>query len=343
MALRIVSLAVAKPPHHVDNDTMLAVLADQMGAPEGELIEQVRTTFEKCGSRARYLTLPEPGYALDLVREAAGAALREAGRSAAEVDLVIYCSVARGWLEPSMAAAVQDAIGARNASCFDVLEACAGWMRALEVADALIAGGRYRNALVLGVEAGMHDYLVAPELLDRIEPEQLAGFTIGEMATATLVERDPAGEFDCRIRSLGEHFDLCMIALPNAAAFLPDDGRAPPPAGRFLSRSDKLFARVIAEMVDMARPRIAEIGMGRIDLFIPHGASTRAGHVVRRALGIPAEKWLCGHEEFGNTVSMSMPTALHHGIATGRVKRGDRVFFLIGSAGISVGNGVIVY
>ena len=38
---------------------------------------------------------------------------------------------------------------------------------------------------------------------------------------------------------------------------------------------------------------------------------------------------------------MSMPVALDHALATGRAKKGDRVCFLVGSAGISYGYGIL--
>ncbi len=331
----------------IDNPTFLSLLDDRVSADgmadgaRAEVAERVRGIFERAGTRERFMLYPpQPGYAAELLQRAAQAALDKAGRDAAEVELIIYCSVARGWMEPSTAAAAQAMIGARNASCFDVMEACAGWMRAVEVAEALMRSGRYRNALVLGVEAGMQDTILPRGGETAVADEHLAGFTLGEAATAMLLEPDDAPPPEIVLRSDGELYDVCMIPLPAVAAFLPEGTGALPQAGRFLSHADRLFTRVITALVGVMRPRLAA-GQDDIDLFILHAASSRAGEVVRRALDIPPGKWLCPHDVFGNTVSMSMPVALDHALQTGRAKRGDRVCFLVGSAGISYGYGIL--
>lgn len=346
--MRIVSLACATPSMRIDNPTFLTLLdervaSDGMPPPaRAEVAEKVRHIFDRAGTRERYMLYPpRPGYAAGLLQRAAEDALAAAGRDAEDVDLIIYCAVARGWMEPSTAAAAQALIGARNASCFDVMEACAGWMRALEVAEALMRSGRYRNALVLGVEAGMQDTIMPRGGETAVSDEHLAGFTLGEAATAVLLEPGEGAPPEIVLRSDGELYDVCMIPLPTVSAFLPAEATAQPEPGRFLSHADRLFTRVITALVGVMRPRLAKGGHEGIDLFILHAASSRAGEVVRRALDIPPEKWLCPHDVFGNTVSMSMPVALDHALRTGRAKKGDRVCFLVGSAGISYGYGIL--
>ena len=346
--MRITALACATPSMRIDNPTFLSLLDDRVAADgmadgaRAAVAERVRGIFDRAGTRERFMLYPpQPGYAAELLQRAASDALAKAGRDAEEIELIIYCSVARGWMEPSTAAAAQAMIGARNASCFDVMEACAGWMRAVEVAEALMRSGRYRNALVLGVEAGMQDTLMPRGGETAVADEHLAGFTLGEAATAMLLEPDDAPAPEIVLRSDGDLYDVCMIPLPAVAAFLPASVAQPPEVGRFLSHADRLFTRVITALVGVMRPRLADGGQDDIDLFILHAASSRAGEVVRRALDIPEEKWLCPHDVFGNTVSMSMPVALDHALATGRAKKGDRVCFLVGSAGISYGYGIL--
>lgn len=346
--MRILSLACATPSMRIDNQTFLSLLDQRVSADgmspqaRAEVSDKVRGIFERAGTRERFMLYPpRPGYAAELLQRAARDALDAAGRTADEIDLIIYCSVARGWMEPSTAAAAQAMIGARNASCFDVMEACAGWMRAVEVAEALLRSGRYRNALVLGVEAGMQDTIMPRGGETEVADEHLAGFTLGEAATAMLLEPGEGAAPEIVLRSDGELHDVCMIPLPAIAAFLPAGAQHVPEAGRFLSHADRLFTRVITALVGVMRPRLANGGGEEIDLFILHAASSRAGEVVRRALDIPPEKWLCPHDVFGNTVSMSMPVALDHALKTGRAKKGDRVCFLVGSAGISYGYGIL--
>lgn len=345
--MRLLSLAVATPPERINNDIFFSGLAERTaadgmgGAERAELERRLRRLFDRAGTRERHLLYPpKPGYAADLLRQAATEALARAGRRAEEVELILYCAVARGWLEPSSAAGAQALIGARNASCFDVLEACAGWMRAVEVADSLLRAGRYRNALILGVEAGMQEMILPRGADAEVEEHHLAGFTLGEAATAMLVEADGAAPPEIVLRSDGGELQTCLMPLPGVAAFLPA-GADPPPAGRLVSHAERLFTRVITELFRLVRPQLPRLRQEGVRLFIPHAASSRAGEVARRALGIPAEEWLCPHAEFGNTAAMSMPVALDQARRSGRLATGDKACFLVGSAGITYGYGVL--
>ncbi|TMJ30768.1 MAG: hypothetical protein E6G96_08345, partial [Alphaproteobacteria bacterium] len=160
----IASITYVTPQDRFDNDAAIAMLADRYFKDADQngkqtALAKVRDVLKRCGSGERYLDLDGArGRAMMLIERAARSALAESDVSASAIDLIIYYGVARGWLEPSTAAAIQHVIGATRASCFDVLEACAGWARALEVADGLMRTGRYRTALLLGVEAGMEPF-----------------------------------------------------------------------------------------------------------------------------------------------------------------------------------------
>jgi 3-oxoacyl-[acyl-carrier-protein] synthase III len=55
------------------------------------------------------------------------------------------------------------------------------------------------------------------------------------------------------------------------------------------------------------------------------------------SLHIPEAAVYRTHARFGNTVSATIPLAMSLAIEDGRLKRGNRVLVLVGSAGISVG------
>src|SRR5947207_12972588 len=150
----IASINYVAPQDRFDDDAAIDMLddryfkdADQSG--KQSLRAKVRDVLKRCGSGERYLDLDGArGRAMILIEKAARSALAESDVAASAIDLIIYYGVARGWLEPSTAAAIQHVIGANRASCFEVLAACAGWARALEVADGLIRTGPCRDALL---------------------------------------------------------------------------------------------------------------------------------------------------------------------------------------------------
>ena len=344
--MRITAIAAVLPEHEMSNEDVIEHLRQGSCEPEtparAKLYADIRRTQDRCGTQTRFYGTPRPGYALDLAREAARQALAAADVSAADIDFIIYCSVARGWLEPSTAAAIQHLIGAERASCFDIIEACAAWMRAAQTANAFLKTGVYQRGLLVGVEAGMRTYSREYDLHEA-GPTDLASFTVGEAATATVVEAGPVDDFVCEIRSLGQYHDLCMLPLQNSEYFLPHNKRGSMTPNRFYVRSDKLFYQSMTELVDMLRPRLQAIGLDTIDLFILHAASSRAGHVVRRTLGIPESKWFCPHDRFANTAAMSIPLALATAVREGKLNRGDKLSILIAAGGISIGYGMFTY
>ncbi len=140
MHIRTIQHAV--PSKKVTNDDIMATFRQesehrlskqQMAALE----KQVRETLDTAGTQVRY-KLDTGEKAIDFVLAAGRKAIAEAGIKPGDVDFLIYTGVGRGWLEPAMANVVQSELGMPNATCFDILDACATWLRAMQVAHSLI-------------------------------------------------------------------------------------------------------------------------------------------------------------------------------------------------------------
>ena len=84
--------------------------------------------------------------------EAAKKALEEAKISIADLDLIIAATVSPDYIFPTLACEVQAAVGAKNATAFDLGAGCSGFLFALATADAYFKTGRYKNALIIGAE-----------------------------------------------------------------------------------------------------------------------------------------------------------------------------------------------
>ena len=88
----------------------------------------------------------------DMAASACQQALEMAGCSTDDIDLVIIGTVTPDYRLPSTACIVQEKMGLKNATAFDIVAACTGFIAGLSVATPLIESGRYRKALVVGVE-----------------------------------------------------------------------------------------------------------------------------------------------------------------------------------------------
>ena len=191
-------------------------------------LQMVRVLYDRIGAQTRHVRDTERGErACDLILGAIDAALAKADLAPGDIDLVIYCGVGRGFIEPANAYFYAKARGMRRASCFDVTDACMSWIRALQIAYLTIRSGACRTAIVINGEfhLGMHDHWEIRSLsaLKYCFPM----YTIGEAATATvLVADEEEWKFDYSIRS--DLADLCTIPLKGYEEFVEPSPRHRP-------------------------------------------------------------------------------------------------------------------
>jgi 3-oxoacyl-[acyl-carrier-protein] synthase-3 len=74
----------------------------------------------------------------------------------------------------------------------------------------------------------------------------------------------------------------------------------------------------------------------QIDVVIPHQASRPAIDVLLR-IGFREDQIVSVIDRYGNCVAASIPIALGHAEAEGRLKPGKKIFFVGTAAGFSVG------
>ncbi len=165
------------PSQVVDNEEVLRRVHDDSKShlSKAELRRVLRLlgfAFRSMDTRVRYRRGPEETPS-ELGCEAGRRALRSAGLEPDEIDLLIYVGVGRGFLEPATATVFQDLLRLRNATAFDVLDACASWLRAVHIARSFLATDSYRNVMILSAEfnADFEDYaLRSVEEFDSASP-----------------------------------------------------------------------------------------------------------------------------------------------------------------------------
>ena len=329
------------PSRRTTNADIVALVREhsrpRLGADVADGVGDVVARFlEAAGTDVRY-RLADDEKAVDVVLRAGRQALAEAGVAPRDVDLVVYTGVARGWIEPAMATVIQAELGLERATSFDVLDACAGWLRALHVTHNHLRAGDHRVALLVNCECGLYRAYADFAFDDPRDVEhRLASFTIGEAATATVVTADTPGDDAVFVfRTFPEHYRLCMLPLSALADFEPalPDARYVP--DRLFSLSRPLLAAGIRRLIEVwdATP---ELRARSHDLGFGHNPSEPACALVARHLGFE-DRYFPTHRAYGNTVSAALPLGMSVARAAGRLRRGDRVLLAVGSAGITVG------
>ena len=303
----IASVCAALPDTVVENDEIAAPLGI-----DSEWISS-RTGVER-RRRAEGETLVE------LSAEAGSRALELAGTDPAEVDLVLVATFTPDELQPHAAPQVARKVGAFGAAAIDIGAACTGFLSSLSLAAAQLESGRARAALVIGAD-------LMSRLIDYGDRGTAALFGDG-VGAAVLKPAGPGSLGPIVLRSDASGADL--IRATNEERLLRMNGRA-------------VFRAAVAALSEASREVASDEGLAldEIDLFVYHQANSRIISAVGEQLGLPRERVVDCIAEYGNTSAASLPIALAHAAADGKLRTGATVLLAAFGGGLTWGAGIV--
>jgi 3-oxoacyl-[acyl-carrier-protein] synthase-3 len=282
---------------------------------------------ERTGIRQRHKARDDQPTS-DLAVEAAKKALVDAGRTPAEVDMIIVATTTPDMTFPSVASIVQRKIGAPTCIAFDVQAVCSGFVYALSVADGFVARGLSKCALVIGAEE-------MTRLMDWTDRSTCVLF--GDGAGAVVVEphegqgtKDDKGLLGFALRSDGTKTDLLYV----------DGGPATTgTVGHLRMAGNQVFRHAVVNIAEAITACCAasNIEIADVDWFVPHQANQRIIKGVGDRLGLDEHKVISTVAMHANTSAASIPLALDAAIRDGRIKRGDLVLLEAMGGGLTWG------
>ncbi len=338
--MRIESIGIRTPSRRVTNDDILQILEENSGGVPKILLKtymrMVSGLFKVAGSEVRYIRdFARNEKAVDFIKGAIADSLDQWGQSKSDIDLMIYCGVGKGFLEPASAYFYANAMG-MSCACFDICDACMSWIRALEISYEFFKSGRYRNIMIVNGEFNVHHGL--PDNFKVKDLKQIEytfpTYTIGESATATIVAASDK-EWKFTFKTLPELSDLCTIPLDGYESFVDNPNHRLNKNGlsNFVSYGGKMFDSAREHLAPLVRDTVGD--MNGPDIYFPHAASDTAYLSAGKDIGIPSEKMYAKvFPAFGNVVSASIPMGMDMAIKEGRLRRGDKVVFCPASAGM---------
>ena len=345
--MRILNISYALPSQEVSNENLIEEIVQKnkknLSPKELENVEtQMRRFFKMSGTVTRYHRgIGER--ALDFAVKAGKAALKKAGVKPEDVDLLIYAGVARGWMEPATANLFQSELGLTSATCFDVMDACASWIRSLAIAKTFLAQKAYKLVMILNCEFIFREYANFDFKSTEDVENAFSAFTIGEAATATLLTSNGSEDDSFfSFKTWGDKHGLCKIPLPNADDFSPNNSSDGLKPMSFFTMPGELLSFTVRKLVSHFKETQA-IASKVHDIFIGHAVSVASTSKVVKLLGLDPSRVFETHARFGNTVAASLPLALAVAVAEGKLVRGMRVSLLMGSAGVSTAVGSFTY
>ncbi|HEY8278293.1 MAG TPA: beta-ketoacyl-ACP synthase III [Bdellovibrionota bacterium] len=267
----------------------------------------------------------------DIAAGAALAALKKAKVDPSEVDLIIACTTSPDRIMPNLASVVQAKIGAPpSGAAFDIAAACASWMAGVQVADALVTKGSYKNVLVIGTEA-----------LTRFLNWKDRGTCVlfGDGAGASLIQPckpgDPGEILDIEVHADGRYGDI--LDVPGGGSRCPTNQEVVDKNLQFIHMNgQEIYKHAVRDMVSVCESIMErhKLTVNDIDWFVPHQANIRIIDTIGKKLGFPSEKVAINVDKYGNTSAATVPTCFDEYVDAGKIKKGDLVLMTTFGGGL---------
>ncbi len=317
---RVLGLGSAQPERVVTNDELAATMDTDD-----------RWIRERVGIQSRRVAA-EDARLVDIAADAGARAVKDSGLDVAEIGAVIVATCTMPNALPNAAAQTAEVIGIPTPAAFDVNAACAGFCYGLGVAADIVRAGTSRNVLVIGAEK-LSDWL---DWTDRSTAIIFADGA-GAMVIGAAPDESSVGVGPVVWGSAGDLAQLIRI----------DESVRSRLGGALQQEGQAVFRWATTKIAPIALQAIERAGLtpADIDVFVPHQANLRIIEAVARKLranGARADMRVADDiVHSGNTSSASVPLALDHMRADGRVRSGDTVLLVGFGAGLSFAGQVI--
>jgi 3-oxoacyl-[acyl-carrier-protein] synthase-3 len=291
---------------------------------------------ERTGIRERRIATPDETTA-GLATAAGAAAIKSAGLTPVDVELLIIATATPEQPIPHTGAFVGDALGLRCGS-FDINAGCAGFVYEFVTGAALLSTGGLGHVLVIGAET----------LSRVIDPTDRATCVLfGDAAAALVLEAAPDGDDGPGLLAFDLGCDGSLAGLLEVTAGGSRQPTTPETLAEGLQylqmQGPEVFRRAVRVVVDSANATLARAGVASssVTWFVPHQANARIIDAAAQRLGIPAERTIVNIDHYGNTSAASIPLAIAEAADAGRLRRGDLVLFSGFGAGMTWGSALV--
>jgi len=278
----------------------------------------------KTGIAQRYF-VEGLGSAPELGAQSLRRSLAAANLDATDLGRIIFVSsVGQQMLFPATANLVAAELGLRGScDCFDLNNACMGFLSAFDIAARAIATGGGPVAVVV-VEFGSR--YISPD-----DPRPYLVF--GDAATSAVFTpaRDGEGILSVFLRNDGVAFGNVILDHPGIT------GR------KETIRFTATNATMSGEAIDAIRTSVdavlddSRLSLADVDWILPHQPNGALLRAIVETLDVSPERVVPVVQDFGSVGSASIPISLDRLYQSGRVRAGDRILLVGVGAGLSYG------
>jgi 3-oxoacyl-[acyl-carrier-protein] synthase-3 len=331
MKAKIAAIEYALPEQVLTNEDLASEFPDWT----------VEKISEKTGISRRYIA-GEQEFASDLGVKAANKLFTEGNCAPEEIDYLLYCNQSPDYLLPTTACIIQDRLNIpTTAGALDFNLGCSGYVYGLGLAKGLIETGQANNILLITAET--YSKFIHPG-------DKSVRTLFGDAAAATLVrgverEQEAIGPFVYGTDGSGAK----NLMVPSGGLRSPRSVETAIPMedsqGNIRSQNNlymngpEILTFTLLTIPKAVKSLLKKSGhtMDSIDLFVFHQANRFMLDHLRKKLAIPEDKFVLAYENFGNTVSSTIPIALKEAEKMGQLKPGMKVMLVGFGVGYSWG------
>jgi len=301
-----------------------------------DLARQVETSNEwivqRTGIRERrYVGQGES--TLLMAKQACQAALRSAGLTAQDIDVIVFATITPEHQLPATGCLLQAELGCRWIPGYDLAAACSGFVWAFIHGAQHLTTGLAKTVLVVGAET-----------LSNITDPQDRGTCIlfGDAAAAAVLRVPADGQRQVLAANWGADGNRGrLIYIPAGGAREPASVRTVNERLHYMRMQGReVYKFAVTQMQHVIEQTCADAGVDvdEVALLIPHQSNLRIIESAVDKAGIPLDKVVINIDRYGNTSATSVAVALHEARASGRIKSGDLVMLVAFGAGLTWGS-----
>lgn len=283
----------------------------------------------------------EPMGASDLGTRAAQNALDAAGMSKDDVDCIIYATLSPDKAFPGDGVLVQAKLDIpAGVPAFDIRNQCSGFLYGLQMANAFIRQGVYKNVLLIGSEV----HSSGLEFADRGRDVSVIFGDGSAAAVLGASDDNERGVLGITLHADGRFAEVLETSYPSSALnprvtkeMLDTGAQYPKMQGKLV------FKNAVQRMPEAVSKVLAEhnVEPKDIKLLIPHQANLRISEMVQRRLKLRDDQVFNNIQKYGNTTAASIPLALDEAIKEGRLDKGDLLVLTAFGAGFTWGAALV--
>ena len=248
----------------------------------------------------------------DLAFYAAEEAMKNAGVTRDEIDLLLVATSSGDHRFPSVAAMLQERLGLKHIAAMDQLAACTGFIYSMVTAQQFIQTGAASKVLVVGAEklTKLTDFSDRSSAM--LFGDGAAAVVMGEVAEGYGIKSFELGSNG----SGGQH-----LYEDKEKGYIRMNGR-------------EVFKFAVRQMGESSVNVVEKAGLqsDEVDRLIPHQANIRIMEAARKRMNLPVEKMSHTIDKYGNTSAASIGLSIHHDIKNGLIHDGDNLV-LVGFGG----------